>query len=96
MKKISSCKGGLEPNCGRLCSHDNITYLTTRLGLVEGEILERLENEKIIILRELMEQLGWESCAVSMAVGSLVRQGMIQCREYGRNVFLEFCEHSVK
>ncbi len=96
MDKFSSCKGGMEPNCGRLCSHDNLTHLMTRLALVEGSILERLESEKILALRELMDHIEWEPCAVTMAVGSLVRQGMIQCREYGRNVFLEFCEHSVK
>lgn len=86
------CKHGLEPECGRLCSHDNMTHLMTRLALIEGSILERLEKDKYLAIRELMEELGWEPCAVSMAVGSLVRQGLIHCDEYGEDVFLEFIE----
>ena len=92
MNKISNCKHGLEPECGRLCSHDNMTHLMTRLAFVEGSILERLEKEKYMAIRELMEELEWEPCAVTMAVGSLMRQGMIQCTEYGEDVFLEFLE----
>ena len=90
--KTHNCKHGLEPECGRLCSHDNITHLMTRLALIEGSILERLEKEKVMAIRELMEGLEWEPCAVSMAVGSLMRQGTIQCTEYGKDVFLEFLE----
>ena len=90
--KTHDCKHGLEPECGRLCSHDNITYLITRLELIEGSILERLEKEKYMAIRELMEALEWEPCVVTMAVGSLMRQGMIRCSEYGKDVFLEFLE----
>jgi len=89
MKKVS-CKQGIEPECGRLCSHDNSTHLMTRLALVEGSILERLESEKIMGLRELMEELEWEPCVLTMAIGSLVRQGVIQCAEYGEDVFIEY------
>jgi hypothetical protein len=64
----------------------------TRLAMVEGYILERFEDRKIIALRELMENLEWEPCAVSMAVGSLMRQGMIQCSEYEYDVFLELSQ----
>ncbi len=96
MDKFPYCKGSLESHCGRLCSHDNIMHLMMRLALVEGNILEQLENEKVIMLRELMENLEWEPCAIAMAVGSLVRQGVIQCNESGRDVFIEFCERNVK
>ena len=92
MKKYSYCKRGLEPECGRLCSYDNMTHLMTRLAIIEGSILGRLEKERYMAIRELMEELEWEPCAVTMAVGSLVRQGMIQCTEYGKDVFLEFLE----
>ncbi len=87
--KTHNCKQGLDSECGRLCSHDNNTHLMTRLALIEGSILEHLEKEGIMALRELMEQLEWEPCAVTMAVGSLVRQGFIQCAEYGEDVFVE-------
>ncbi len=92
MNQILNCKHGLEPECGRLCSHDNVTHLMTRLAQIEGSILERLENEKVMAIRELMEDLEWEPCAVTMAVGSLMRQGMIQCAEYSKDVFLEYLE----
>ena len=96
MNEFLNCKDGLEPYCGRLCSHDNITHLMTRIALVEGNVLERLENEKIIILRELIKDLDWEPCAISMAVGSLMRQGMIECTEYNQDVFIELGKQSAK
>jgi hypothetical protein len=90
--KTTHCKNDVDSGCGRLCSHDDMTHLMTRLALIEGSILERLEKEKVIALRELMEVLEWEPCGISMAVGSLVRQGIIQCTEFGKNVFVECCE----
>ena len=92
MEKIFHCKHDLEPICGRLCNHDNITHLITRLALIEGSILERLESEKIIAIRELMEEFEWEPCAIAMAIGSLVRQGIIQSREQGQDIFIEALE----
>ena len=92
MNKLFHCKSSTASDCGRLCSHDQLTHLMTRLALVEGSILEHLEREKIVALQELMGKLEWEPCAVMMAVGSLVRQGTIQCREYDRDVFLELSE----
>lgn len=89
MEKIFHCKHGLEPRCGRLCSHDNITHLITRLALIEGSILERLERERIMALQELMEELEWEPCAIAMAVGSLVRQGIIRTKEQDQDIFIE-------
>ena len=92
MEKIFNCKHDLEPICGRLCSHDNITHLVTRLALIEGSILERLERERIVALRELMEELKWEPCAIAMAAGSLIRQGIIRSREQGQDIFIEVLE----
>ncbi len=95
MNTPPKCKHGLEPECGRLCSHDNRTHLMTRLALIEGRILEELEEEKIMALRELMERLEWEPCSVTMGVGSLIRQGLIKTAEYGEDVFLEFSKNPV-
>ncbi len=86
------CQYSLEPECGRLCSHDQSTHLMTRLALIESSIMEKLEAETVMGLRELMEVLPWEPCAVTMAVGSLVRQQVIHCAEYGEYVFLEYCK----
>ncbi len=90
MKTQKKCgKHGLEPECGRLCSQDGFAHLMTRLTFIEGEILEKLDEDTIVALRELMEKLEWEPCAVTMAVGSLVRQGLVKCDEYGKDVFIE-------
>ncbi len=93
MSTFHSCKNDLDSDCGRLCSHDNLTHLMTRLAMIEGTILERLEQRKVMALRKLMEELEWEPCAITMAVGSLVRQGMIRCGENGQEVFLEITAH---
>lgn len=78
----------LRPECGKLCGHDNLTHLMTRLAIIEGTILERIEQKHIVALRELLENLEWEPCAVTMAVGSLLRQGLIRSLERGEDVFL--------
>ena len=91
MNQLSFCKEGPDTNCGRLCSHDKLTHLMTRLALVEGSILERLEGVRMISLHELMELKEWEPCAIAMAVGSLVRQGMIRSIERDQEVFLVVC-----
>lgn len=63
-------------------------HLLTRLEIIEGQILEHLEKKEITPLRELMDELNWQPCAISMAVGSLVRQGVVKCAEYGKEVFI--------
>lgn len=88
---MDNCKGSkdaLHSHCGRLCSKDKVTYLVTRLELVEGEILERIENSKEVTVHTLMEAVEWEPCAVAMAIGSLIRQGVILGVEDGENVIL--------
>lgn len=92
MNKPSEYKHGLDPICGRLCSYDNLTNLITRLALIEGSILERLEMDRVVELRELMEELEWEPCTIAMAVGSLVRQGMIKSTERGQSIFIEMVQ----
>ena len=87
MEKNFRCKHDLEPICGRLCNHDNITHLITRLALIEGNVLERLERERIVALRELMEELEWEPCAIAMAIGSLVRKASFEVESKGK-IFL--------
>ncbi len=94
MNPLSSFDENLPMRCGRLCSQDHLTHLVTRLGLIEGDILEQFELDKIINLRELMDIMKWEPCAIAMAVGSLIRQGMVSGTEHGHEVFLELCERS--
>ena len=96
MNQLSSSNENLPCRCGRLCSPDHLTHLVTRLGLIEGDILEQLERDKVINLRELMDLMKWEPCEIAMAAGSLIRQGMVRGAEHGHEVFLELCEHRVK
>ncbi len=88
MDKCKGSKNVLHSHCGKLCSKDKVTYLVTRLALVEGEILERVENSNEVTVHQLMEAIEWEPCAVAMAIGSLMRQGVIRGVEDGENVIL--------
>ena len=96
VKRISCCKEDIDFGCGRLCGHGNLAHVITRIGLIEGTILERLEQARIATLHELMETLESEPCAIAMAAGSLVRQGMIRSWERGQDVFLEYCEQKTQ
>lgn len=80
--------GDLPSFCGRFCSQDQVTHLMTRLGIVEGEILQALETNGDLTLHRLMEILEWQPCEIAMAVGSLLRQGLIRSVEMGEEVFL--------
>jgi DNA-binding MarR family transcriptional regulator len=61
----------------------------TRLGLIEGDILNYLEDSPHESLHQLIHELKWEPCVISMAAGSLIRQGLIRTVRVGRDVMLE-------
>lgn len=75
--------------CGRLCSQGKVVFLMTKLGLIEGDILETLDKRGLTSLHLLMEILAWEPCAIAMAVGVLIRQNLVQSFEAGEEVFLK-------
>ena len=75
--------------CGKLRGHDQLVTLVTKLGVLEGIILEKLEEREIITLQELMETLQYNPCVITMAVGSLIREGVLRSREHGQDIFLE-------
>ncbi len=77
----------LHPLCGRLCSQEDLTNLVTRMGLIEGDVLGALDKGELS-LRDLMKTLRWEACAVAMATGSLLKQGLIRSVENGGEVYL--------
>jgi uncharacterized membrane protein len=52
--------------------------LMTPLGLVEGEVLAYLDRQGIATLRRLNQQLGWPAYMVMMAVGALIRAGLVR------------------
>ncbi|MDP3921424.1 MAG: hypothetical protein Q8R76_11535 [Candidatus Omnitrophota bacterium] len=77
------------PECGRLCGADGETSLITRLGLVEGGILEQLEQQHTTTLHELIHKMEHQPCIVSMGLGSLIRSGLIYCEEIGEELIIQ-------
>ncbi len=63
--------------------------LMTSIGLIEGEILTFLEERGATPLRRLIRELGWAAPMVMMAVGALVRQGLIRALKHELEVVLE-------
>lgn len=52
--------------------------LLTPLGLVEGEVLLYLEGRETATLRQLNQELRWPAYMVMMAVGALIRSGLVR------------------
>lgn len=52
--------------------------LMTPLALVEGEVLAYLDERPIVPLRRLRRELGWPADMVMMAVGALIRAGLVR------------------
>lgn len=52
--------------------------LMTPLGLVEGQVLEYLDRHRIATLRQLKRALASPSYMVVMAVGALIRAGLVR------------------
>lgn len=57
------------------------TVLLTQLGLVEGDVLTYLEGHGPTSLRGLIRGLDWPSQVVTMGVGALIREGLVQGRQ---------------
>ena len=71
--------------------------LMTSIGLVEGEALTYLEAHGHTALRRLVRELEWPSPMTMMAVGALIRQGLIRAKQHDLEVMLEViaCPESV-
>ena len=52
--------------------------LMTPLGMVEGDVLGYLDRYGIATLRQLKHDLKWPADMVMMAVGALVRAGLVR------------------
>ncbi len=63
--------------------------LMTPLGIIEGEALAQLESSGPTSLRTLIRRLNWPSRYVTMAVGALVREGLVRARELELDVIVE-------
>ena len=65
------------------------TALLTQLGLVEGDVLTYLEEYGPTTLRGLIRGLDWPSRTVTMGVGALIREGLVQGRQRELEVLIE-------
>lgn len=63
--------------------------LITPLGLVEGEVLTALEQRGAIPMRWLIRELDWPASMVIMAVGALIRQGLVRATRHDLEVAIE-------
>ena len=63
--------------------------LMTTLGVIEGEALTYLEQHGATPLRRLVRELEWPAAMVMMAVGALVREGLIRATQHDLEVVVE-------
>jgi hypothetical protein len=63
--------------------------LVTAVGLVEGDVLDYLESHGASALRGVVRALSWPVTLIMMAIGSLVRQGMVRGTRRDLEVILE-------
>jgi hypothetical protein len=62
--------------------------LMTSLGLIEGNILKRLEDGAVVI-QDLIHELEWPAHMVLMAAGSLIRRGYVRGIQHEAVLVLE-------
>ena len=60
--------------------------IMTSLGIIEGEVLLRLETHGAATLQDLTRELQWPAAMVTMAVGALVRQGLARAARHDLEV----------
>ncbi|MBI3088431.1 MAG: hypothetical protein HYY91_06105 [Candidatus Omnitrophica bacterium] len=63
--------------------------LMTELGVVGGEALTYLEARGATTLRQLIRELEWPAPMVMMAVGALVREGLVRAIRHELEVVVE-------
>jgi hypothetical protein len=52
--------------------------IMTVLGIIEGEAVAYLERKGATTLRHLVHQLDWPARMIMMAVGALIREGLVR------------------
>ena len=65
------------------------TSLITSLGLIEGEALTYVEEHGATTLRRLIQALEWPARLVMMAVGALIRNGLVRAIPHELEVIIE-------
>lgn len=63
--------------------------LITMLGVVEGDILLYLDICGATPVRRLIRELAWPGAMVTMAVGALIREGLVRSHQHELDVIVE-------
>ena len=63
--------------------------LMTSLGLIEGDVLAYVEEHGATTVRRLIRELEWSAPMVMMAVGALVREGLVRATQHDLEVIVE-------
>lgn len=63
--------------------------LMTPLGLIEGDVLTYLERHGAATLQRLIAEFEWPAALVTMAVGALIRSGLVRALQREFEVMIE-------
>ena len=63
--------------------------LVTSLGIIEGEVLLYLDVSGATTVRRLIRELEWPAPMVTMAVGALIREGLVGASQHELEVIIE-------
>ena len=63
--------------------------IITSLGLLSGEILMYLETHGRATAGQLSKELGWAVPMVMMAIGTLIRQGLVLARPFNLEIMIQ-------
>lgn len=67
----------------------NSAPMITTLGLIEGEILTYLDQNGKTTLTEITRRLEWPPQYLWMALGSLVRSGLVRIGKHEQEILIE-------
>ena len=67
---------------------EGVSIMTT-LGIIGGEILTDLEQHGPSTVRRLIRELSWSAPLVTMAIGSLIRGGLVRATQQELEIVVE-------
>lgn len=62
--------------------------IMTPLGIIEGEVRLWLETHGPATIRHLTRELPWPAAMVTMALGALIRQGLVRATKHDLDVVI--------
>ena len=63
--------------------------LMTPLGLISGDVLTYLEERGATAVRRIVRDLEWPAQMVTMAIGALIREGLVRAVQHDLEVIIE-------